>query len=410
MNPDSITIGDAYTFQAEITDESGLKSVSFVITFPSGATQSYSAGSADGVNWSINFSGFSNGDWQWHVVAKDNAGKGGNTTTSTMTPFTVDTSGGGETGDGGSSSGSYAITNEFWPHGGDVQWAAGRIYFEMPSNSRRKRWNGYVCSGTVIRDGNPDNDGTEQDDRSVIITAAHCVYDDANKAFARNVLFIPNQASSGTRTDTNCGNDVIGCWLPDFGVVDVNWTTRTFPVNIPWDYAYYVVSNTGSHFGPDDDPDNPPDPYLLDPDLDLELAAGTLPVSFSTPVHDTDPASSEASLDVDFTYALGYSYSDDPNFMHCAEDLTIESGYGDWWLPSCELSGGSSGGPWVQPMNPTTGTGPIISVNSWGYVGEPGMAGPRLDFPRVVCLRTVAESNWPDSTDHGEAGLVVACQ
>jgi len=30
----------------------------------------------------------------------------------------------------------------------------------------------------------------------------------------------------------------------------------------------------------------------------------------------------------------------------------------------------------VQPMS--GGTGPIISVNSWGYTNQPGMAGPKL--------------------------------
>ena len=77
----------------------------------------------------------------------------------------------------------YIKTNAEWS-GGVVQTAAGRIYFEMPSNPKWKRWAGYVCSGTVATD---DTSG-----RSIIITAAHYVYDDANKAFARNVLFIPN--------------------------------------------------------------------------------------------------------------------------------------------------------------------------------------------------------------------------
>ena len=69
-----------------------------------------------------------------------------------------------------------------------MQTAAGRLFYEMPSNPRRKRWGGYVCSGTVVSDGATG--------RSVILTASHCVYDDANKAFARNVLFIPNQAGT----------------------------------------------------------------------------------------------------------------------------------------------------------------------------------------------------------------------
>jgi hypothetical protein len=46
-------------------------------------------------------------------------------------------------------------------------------------------------------------------------TASHCVYDNVNMAFARNVLFIPDQAdTTGTGTDFNCNNDPYGCWVP----------------------------------------------------------------------------------------------------------------------------------------------------------------------------------------------------
>ncbi len=76
---------------------------------------------------------------------------------------------------------------------------------------------------------------------------------------------------------------------------------------------------------------------------------------------------------------LGYSYLADPNFMYCAEALGVETPGVNWWLGSCGLSGGASGGPWVQPMVVGTGSGPVISVNSWGYTNQPGMAGPLLD-------------------------------
>ena len=62
---------------------------------------------------------------------------------------------------------------------------AGRIYFEMPSDTPGY-WADYVCSGTVATD-------PEDNERSIVVTAAHCVFDDVNKAFARNVIFIPNQ-------------------------------------------------------------------------------------------------------------------------------------------------------------------------------------------------------------------------
>jgi len=378
------TIGASKTFSAVVTDASGVKSVSFTVQKNGGLPQSFSASSGDGTTWTVGLQGFTDGSWSWTVTAKDNGAKGGNTATSDPVAFTVDTSGGGGSGGGGGGggggTGGTVVTNSAWTNGGAIQNAAGRIYFEMPANAKWKGpWNGYVCSGSVATDSTSG--------RSVIITAAHCVYDDANKAFARNVLFIPNQAgTTGSGTDLNCSNDPLGCWTPSFGVVDRNWTTRTFPDNIPWDYAFYVVTNTGAHTGTGN--------YTA-----LDSAVVPLTVQFTAPAVDENDAS-------DYTHALGYSYSDDPNFMYCAEDMTTE-GNANWWLPSCGLSGGSSGGPWVQNM--AGGTGDLMSVNSWGYTTAPGMAGPKLSGTSAACVfdRAKGTAFGTVPTADGQAGVTV---
>jgi len=212
------TVGSSTLFSAVSTDNVGVKSVSFIINYPNGIqSQSFTPTYEGNDTWSAPLQGFSDGDWSWQVTAKDTASKGGNSITTDPVTFTVDTAGGDTGGDTGGDSGgdsgadtcsqSGVVTNAGWNCSGSiVQTAAGRIYFEMPTNKRKNRWAGYVCSGTVTTDPT-DND------RSVIITAAHCVYDDANKAFARNVLFIPDQnGTSGSGTDTNCSNDPLGCW------------------------------------------------------------------------------------------------------------------------------------------------------------------------------------------------------
>jgi hypothetical protein len=390
MDPDGTTIDGTYTFSATITDESAIKIVYFTIIYPNGfTTQTFQALAGAGDTWYLNLVGFFDGNWQWYVVAKDNTKRGGNSVASPIVPFTVDTGGGGEPPPVGDDD---TVTNEEWTAGGDdnyVQKAAGRLYFEMPKNAKWKGpWGAFVCSGTTVTDNTAG--------RSVILTAAHCVYDDVNKAFARNVLFIPNQAgTSGSGTDLNCGNDPLGCWAPSYGVVDVNWTTTTFPNNIPWDYAYYVVDDTGAH-----------DPGFTSSSDSLDVAAGALRVSFSTPqTEDGDPGAHS----IDFTHALGYSYSEDPKLMYCAEDMTTE-GPGNWWLPSCGLSGGSSGGPWVQRMDIALGSGPVISVNSWGYSNSPGMAGPKLSGTSAECVFTMAILDSPAlSGVDGEAGTTVVC-
>jgi hypothetical protein len=339
-----------YSFKANASDPSGIKSVTFKLTPSGGTTQSFRASLVSGA-WTVTFSSISNGSWSWRVVATDRAN---NTTTSAATSFTVNTSGGGGTGG--------VVTDADWPATlGSVQKAVGRIYFEMPANKALTTWQGYVCSGTTI---------TESDTaRSIVLTAAHCVYDDVNKAFARNVLFIPDQDGSGP-TDTNCGNDKYGCWKPKAGVVDANWASRTWPDNIPWDYAYYVVDDTdaasrgGSASGPLD-------------------ALANLAISFATP-------STSAKAD-----AIGYSYSKDPNLRYCSETLGA-TGSANWWLGNCGLTGGASGGPWLQPAG--TGGGPIISVNSWGYSNVPGMAGPKLSGTSASCVLTSAKAATANHT------------
>lgn len=368
------TIGASYTFAATVTDAGGIRSVTFKIGKNGSRAQSFAATNTSGDTWSVGLQGFTDGNWNWQAVAKD---KAGNTTTTTSQGFKVDNSGGA--GGGG------IVTNARWS-GGEVQTAAGRIYFEMPYQGG---WGGFVCSGTVATDGTSG--------RSLIMTAAHCIYDDANKAFARNVMFIPDQDDGGSdKTDLNCGNDPMGCWLPSFGVVDVNWTTRTFPDNVAWDYAYYVVSDSGAHAG------------TTVSSTALDESAGSLPVSFAPVSHDTSDGA-------DYTHALGYSYKDDPNFMYCAEDMTT-NGAADWWPPNCGLSGGASGGPWVQPMSATTGSGPIISVNSWGYVDKlgnslPGMAGAKLVGTSAECVFIAAKGQAFPGTQpaDGYSGTAVTC-
>jgi hypothetical protein len=207
-------------------------------------------------------------------------------------------------------------------------------------------------------------------------------------------LFIPDQANTtGSGTDLNCANDPIGCWVPSWGVVDVNWTTSVFPDNIPWDYAFYVVDDIGAHA----------QGLRTTSDVLDDAVDGGLPISFLSPYVD------DGETTYDYTHALGYSYSDDPNFMYCAEDMTTE-GADNWWLPSCRLSGGSSGGPWIQPMNTNSGSGPVMSVNSWGYANSPGMAGPKLVGTSAECVYSTALDSAPASTTDGDAaGIAVNC-
>ena len=377
------TTEDPIDFSATIEDNSGIRSVTVVIHFPSGSTQSFTGTSLGNDVWGTTLSGFTpDPNWGWEIVAKDASGGRGNTARGGVYGFTVEADGGTGT-DPGTGGDPNVVTNERWTTQGGVTRAAGRILFEMPTEVRRGRrttiqWQAYVCSGTTVTDG--------RDDASIILTAAHCVYDDALDMFARNVLFIPNQDDGGTdRTDSDCTNDPLGCWAPSSAAVHAGYTATTFPGNNAWDYGYYVVPNTGAHSGE----------TTIDPSLEANV--DELTIGFNSGAIDQT------------THALGYSYDDDPLFMYCAESMEMIDGDVNWWLPSCGLTGGSSGGPWVQPME-ATGTGSIISVNSWGYTTQPGMAGPKLG-PEAECTFAAANTASLGATGDPQliAGVVADC-
>ncbi|MFZ8998483.1 MAG: trypsin-like serine peptidase, partial [Ilumatobacteraceae bacterium] len=225
MSPASETTGTTVTFSARITSSNGVRSASALVGPVNGSLQRFSMSNTGSDVWEVTVSNFTPGEWNWRVEARDQSKRGGLTTVSGLVPFTVEGGGGGG-GGGGDTSGAR------WTGGGPVQSAAGRILFTMGGSN-------YVCSGTTVTDGVTG--------RSIVLTAAHCIYDDVAKAFATNALFIPNQDDGGLDgTDWNCSNDPFGCWSLDHGVVDINWTNRIFPDNIPWDYGFYVVGDSGA--------------------------------------------------------------------------------------------------------------------------------------------------------------------
>jgi surface protein len=243
------------------------------------------------------------------------------------------------------------VPEDHWSKGGAVQKAAGRLFYSFGTTN-------YFCSGTSVTDSTSG--------RSIIITAAHCVFDDENKQFSSNGIFIPNQDDGGSdKTDWSCANDPYGCWALSFGVVEKGWASQVWPNNIDYDYAFYVVRDTGAHQG------------TAAPDA-LDVAVGSLPISFANPILGSD------------TYALGYSYNKDPLFRYCVDPLQTRGN--GWWLPNCGLSGGASGGPWVLPMDVTKGSGTIISVNSYGFSTAPGMGSPKLYGTSAEQLFNVAKT------------------
>lgn len=268
------------------------------------------------------------------------------------------------------------IVDDPWDSGGPVLRSAGRLLFVMDEGT-------FICSATTVRD-----QSSSTPNRSILITASHCVYDDVNKEFASFFLFIPNQDDGGSdRTDFDCTNDEFGCWTPSFAVVDNEWANKSWPNNIPADYAYLVVSNLG----------NRQEGGIVQA---LDRVVRGMEVSFSNPELEGT------------SHALGYSGKDDPDFRYCVQDLADSNiFFGEsspiqpdgYVLDGCGLQGGSSGGPWINNMKRNGRGGEIIAVNSYGPSEGPGfMGGPRLYDNSAECLYKFAKTvNESEATGNG---------
>lgn len=72
------------------------------------------------------------------------------------------------------------VSNDPWNLSGDVLEAVGRLMFKSGGNT-------YRCSAVAVTDGDLNNG------RSLILTAAHCVYDDNRKIVSVHLTFQSNK-------------------------------------------------------------------------------------------------------------------------------------------------------------------------------------------------------------------------
>jgi V8-like Glu-specific endopeptidase len=235
-------------------------------------------------------------------------------------------------------SGGGGVTGASWTKGGAILKASGKVYFVMGSSA-------YVCSGSVATD--------TRSGKSLVLTAGHCAYDEAARAFATNWLFIPEFDSAPTFT---CANTTYGCWTADALVVHNGFASAgSFNTQATvHDFAFAVVGGGGKSGT-----------------AQLDATVGSFPISVSgTNAGDTlyafgYPAAGKYH-GKDLTYCSGQIFTDSLN-----SNLT--------WGMACGMTGGSSGGPWLKGFNETTGSGTLNSLNSYGYSGIKNLYGPKFN-------------------------------
>ncbi|UJR16949.1 hypothetical protein I4U23_003847 [Adineta vaga] len=204
----------------------------------------------------------------------------------------------------------------------------GRVFWSCSSNSLS------CCSASVV----PSTSG------DVIVTAGHCVYDTTALKWLINCnwIFVPAYYN---------GTAPYGRW-PARQVAALNSWTQSNP-NFNYDVAFVALSLVnGKH---------------------INQLTGSQSLGFNYPRNRP-------------TYAFGY-----PVNLAKGEVLQLCTGipsasrytansYVGQGLSNCYMTGGCSGGPWLQSFNESTGSGVTYSVNSFTYSLAPNtMNGPVFD-------------------------------
>ena len=245
----------------------------------------------------------------------------------------------GDGGDGGDGGDALAVTGADWTGGGSdggaVQQATGKVFFTMGGRD-------YTCSGAVV------NDATEVE--SLVLSAGHCIYDESNDEFATNWMFIPNYEDS---TFKGCDHDELGCHSAHGGDLYVHpqyASASSFNSQaVRHDWGFARVSDPG--------------------ETDLDELVPAFGIEFSDlPEH---------------RYSFGYPADrpyDGQRLIYCAGNVISDPGMdGDTWGMRCDMTPGSSGGPWMKEFSGSSGT--LNSVNSYGYRGgqlKDYMFGPKF--------------------------------
>ncbi len=243
---------------------------------------------------------------------------------------------------GGSSGSSSTTLGSSWTAGGEVLKTTGKVLFAMGGTY-------YVCSASVADDA--------VSGRSIILTAAHCAYDESGGAFATNWMFVPDYDSAPASLNTTgsfCASTSLGCWTASALVAARGYTTAGGfnDQAVVHDYAFAVVG-AGGKSGT----------------AQLDAAVGGHPIQFSAVSGGTD------------TYLFGYPAAGrykGKDLVYCRGPLGFDPNTANaTYRVGCNMTGGSSGGPWFAPFS--GGSGTMMSVNSYGYSGVTAMQGPKLN-------------------------------
>ncbi|MYV44973.1 hypothetical protein [Streptomyces sp. SID2888] len=228
---------------------------------------------------------------------------------------------------------------------------AGKVFFDAPEGTM-------VCSATVVED--PAHPGKS----NLVWTAGHCVHAGKAGGWYRNIAFVPsyNNSAKSDAELTDAGREEVapyGVWWGDWAQTSDQWIEQggaTGGAGAAYDFAVIHVTPEQGSGG-----------------KSLEETVGSaLPVNFDAP----------AVSKVDSIRATGYPAAapyDGQKLYQCQDKpgrLSIVRTDPTMYRIGCTMTGGSSGGGWVETG--TDGKPVLVSNTSIGPVSAGWLAGPRL--------------------------------
>ncbi|MGN9844010.1 trypsin-like serine peptidase [Nonomuraea sp. H19] len=221
-----------------------------------------------------------------------------------------------------------------WTDGGAVVRTVGRVFFTTADGGNSS------CSGTAVTSAN----------ESVVMTAGHCVKLDG--AFHRNWVFVPGFDN---------GRRPLGTWVASRLMTTPQWNANE---DINFDVAAAVVAPLQGRT--------------------LTDVVGGQGVAFNQPRRRQ-------------MFSFGYPAAapfDGSRLIYCSgrtfDDTVMTRDLG----LRCNMTGGSSGGPWFQGFNESTGLGWLNSVNSFKYNFAPDfMFGPFFGNEAMAVYQAAQNTN-----------------
>ncbi|MFF6783384.1 trypsin-like serine peptidase [Streptomyces sp. NPDC012510] len=219
-----------------------------------------------------------------------------------------------------------------WTGGGAVVSTAGRVFFTYQGRTAS-------CSGNAVTSAN----------KSTVITAGHCVR--MGGAWHADWVFVPGYHD---------GQAPYGRWAASKTLSTPQWTASE---DINYDVGAAVVAPLDGK--------------------QLTDVVGGQGLAFNSGYN-------VAMYSFGFPAASPY---DGQKFIYCSgtttRDFLLSNDHG----MTCNMTGGSSGGPWFTQFNESTGTGLLTSVNSFKYNFLPNrMYGPYFGADAQSLYQTAQSS------------------